>query len=49
MSVAEFVTLERRCCPFFDFALEVSADAPQVRLKIGGGPDVKEFMRSQLV
>jgi hypothetical protein len=48
MSVAEFVTLERRCCPFFDFALEVSADAPQVRLKIGGGLDVKEFMRSQL-
>ena len=34
--------------PFFDFALEVSAGAAQVRLKIGGGPDVKEFMRSQL-
>jgi hypothetical protein len=48
VSLAEFVTLERRCCPFFDFALEVSAGASQVRLTIGGGPDVKEFMRSQL-
>ena len=48
VSLAEFVTLERRCCPFFDFALEVSAGASQVQLKIGGDPDVKEFMRSQL-
>jgi hypothetical protein len=46
--LAEFVTLERRCCPFFDFALEVSAGASQVRLKIGGSPEVKEFLRSQL-
>jgi hypothetical protein len=46
--LAELVTLERRCCPFFDFALEVSAGASQVRLKIGGSPDVKEFLRSQL-
>ena len=48
LKLAEFVTLERRCCPFFDFALEIGADARHARLRIGGGPDVKEFLRGQL-
>jgi hypothetical protein len=48
LKLAEFVTLERRCCPFFDFALEIGADAGHVRLRIGGSPGVKEFLRAQL-
>jgi hypothetical protein len=48
MKLAEFVTLERRCCAFFDFALDVPAGASQVRLTIGGSPHVKEFLRSEL-
>ena len=47
VKLAEFVTLERRCCPFFDFTLEVAAGLGQVRLTIGGGPEVKEFLRTQ--
>jgi len=42
-----FVALERRCCPFFDFALDIAAGAAQVRLTIGGGSDVKGFLRAQ--
>jgi hypothetical protein len=48
VKLAEFVSLERRCCPFFDFALEVGAGATHVRLTIGGGPGVKEFLRGQV-
>ena len=47
VKLAEFVTLERRCCPFFDFTLEVAAGPGRVRLTIGGGPEVKEFLRSE--
>jgi len=45
LDVAEFVSLERRCCPFIDFALEIPAAATQIRLTIGGGPDVKQFLQ----
>lgn len=49
LELAEFVTLERRCCPFFDFTLQVAAEVGEVRLTIGGGPEVKEFLRGQAV
>ena len=40
---AEWITLERRCCPFLDLGLEWSAvDAVSVRLR--GGPDVKAYL-----
>ena len=47
VKLAEFVTLERRCCPFFDFALDIAAGAAQARLTIGGGADVKAFLKAQ--
>jgi hypothetical protein len=45
---AEFVTLERRCCPFFDFALEWTSEG-QPALRITGGEGVKAFVREMLV
>jgi len=48
VKLAEWMTLERRCCPFFDFAMEVGAGAAHVRLTLGGGPDVKAFLRGQV-
>ena len=48
VKLAEFVTLERRCCPFFDFALDVTAGAVTMRFVMSGGPGVKEFIRGQL-
>jgi hypothetical protein len=46
LKLAEFVTLERRCCPFFDFALDIPAGDTAIRLTLGGDADVKEFLRA---
>ena len=48
LSVAEWITLERRCCPFLSFSLELDADSPSIRLRLVGGEDVKRFLHSQL-
>ena len=45
--LAEWVTLERVCCPFFSFALEWSGP-DDLWLRLTGGPDVKEFLRDHL-
>ena len=47
VKLAEFVAFERRCCPFFDFTLDIAAGTSKVCLTIGGGADVKEFLRAQ--
>ena len=48
LSVAEFLTLERMCCPFFSFELEVGRDEGALWLKLTGREGVKEFLKSQL-
>jgi hypothetical protein len=46
--VAEWITLERRCCPFLSFELvwKSGEDSPSVRL--GGRPGVKEFLAAEI-
>ena len=44
--LAEWITLERVCCPFLAFGLEWSV-SDGLWLKLTGGPDVKEFLRAQ--
>ena len=46
MAVAEYVTLERLCCPFFDFAIEVGGDGGEVWLKMTGGQEVKRILQA---
>jgi hypothetical protein len=46
MAVAEYVTLERLCCPFFDFAIEVGRDGGEVWLKMTGGQEVKRILQA---
>jgi hypothetical protein len=46
--LAEWIALERRCCPFFDFRLEWPSGQEAPMLALGGGPDVKEFLRSAM-
>jgi hypothetical protein len=48
LSVAEFITLERMCCPFFSFELEVGRDEGALWLKLTGREGVKEFLKSML-
>lgn len=45
---AEFVTLERRCCPFFTFTLELERDEGPLWLRLTGEPGAKEVMKEKL-
>jgi hypothetical protein len=44
---AEWVTLERRCCPFLEFGLEWKKD-DAVWVRLTGGPGVKQFLAETL-
>ena len=46
--LAEFITYERHCCPFFHFALEIEPGAEHVRLRLTGGEGVKDFLTLEL-
>jgi len=47
LAVAEFISLERVCCSFFRFELEVGRQEEPVWLSITGGEGVKEFLKTQ--
>jgi hypothetical protein len=42
--VAEFITNERRCCPFFHFILSIEPEGGAVWLTLTGPEGVKEIM-----
>jgi len=46
--VAEFVTLERLCCPFFGFSIEVGSEGGSVCLKLTGREGVKPFIMAEI-
>lgn len=48
LKVAEFISLERLCCPFFDFTLEVEREGGDVRLHLTGREGVKPFIRAEI-
>jgi hypothetical protein len=45
--LAEWVLAERKCCPFFDFEIELQGDNGPLWLKLRGKDGVKAFMRSE--
>ncbi len=45
--LAEWISAERKCCPFFDFEIEQQADNGPLWLKLRGKEGVKAFMRSE--
>jgi len=45
--VAEWISLERLCCPFFTFQLEVASEGKPMWLRMTGREGVKEFMRTE--
>lgn len=47
LELAEWVTLERRCCPFLSFELVVDNGGAPVTLRLTGRPGVKEFLRHE--
>ncbi len=42
---AEFITLERLCCPFLEFTLQVAPGSDTVCLTLSGREGVKDFLR----
>jgi hypothetical protein len=47
-ALAEWDRLERRCCPFFDFNIEVEGDEGPTWLTLSGPSGVKEFIRLEI-
>ena len=48
LKVADYITSERLCCPFWRFTLEVEPHSGPVWLRLTGGAGVKEYLRSAL-
>ncbi len=48
LRLAEWVTLERACCPFLDFELKVERASGPAWLRLTGGEGVKEFLKNQV-
>ena len=46
--LGEFIELERLCCPFFGFALEVEPEGAATWLKLTGREGVKPFIRAEI-
>ena len=44
--LAEWISLERRCCPFFGFTVEANPGQDDLWLRLTGGGDVKAFIRA---
>ena len=47
-NLADWITLESRCCSFFNFALEIEPYDGPVWLSLTGGEGVKEFLQTEI-
>lgn len=48
MLAAEFVTLERRCCDFFHFHIDIEPKGGPLRLELTGNQHIKGFLEEEL-
>jgi len=49
MELAEYISNERLCCPFFRFALEIEPDGGPIWLRLTGREGVKEALAADLI
>ena len=45
--MAEFISNERRCCPFLKFTLTIDADPQPISLILTGPEGAQEFLRAE--
>jgi hypothetical protein len=45
--VAEWAVAESKCCPFFDFHIDLEREGTLVCLRLTGSEGVKAFIRSE--
>ena len=48
LRIAEWITLESQCCPFFKITLEMAPERRQIWLRLTGGEVVKQFLELEL-
>lgn len=48
LELVEFAALERLCCPFFDFAVEIGRNGGPVWFRITGDKEAKRVLQAQL-
>lgn len=48
MTTAQFIALERLCCPFFGFGVEVERENGSVWLSLTGREGVKPFIMAEI-
>jgi hypothetical protein len=48
MTTAEFIALERLCCPFFGFGVEVEREGGPIWLSFTGREGVKPFIMAEI-
>ena len=46
--LAEWVAAEGKCCPFFDFHIDLENERGLLCLRLTGGEGIKEFLRAEL-
>ena len=47
LEIAQWITFERRCCPFFNLQIEAEPNDGPLWLRITGRAGVKEFIKSE--
>ena len=47
LAAAEFITIERLCCPFLTFELAVGPADEPLRIRISGRAGVKQFIEAE--
>ena len=48
VKLGEFISLEKLCCPFLKFVIDVEADGGPVWLRLTGREGVKAFIREEV-
>src|SRR5688500_3462430 len=46
--LAEFVSYERLCCPFFHFVIEIEPASDQIKLSLKGSGEIKAFLAQEM-
>ncbi|MCI3986023.1 hypothetical protein MMJ63_14180 [Bacillus vallismortis] len=48
LKIAEWISLENRCCPFITFSLQVSGEAEKIRLELTGNEEIQQLLRLEI-
>jgi hypothetical protein len=48
LAAAEFIMLERQCCPFFNFVIEMESGEGHLFLRLTGDEGAKQLLREKL-